>query len=231
VIVSLANLRQQQKTQRVKQWKYDQLCKHIQKKCSEDLKIGNPLLQFKLAYAFDSYEKEFIALEKSRKSLTQDAKGFYNSCLGFVGVKVGVRWKCADKCEHLKAELNQKLEATVIHLKEKYKNHQIDTSKKFEREKTNLLKKWFHEHSANPYPSEAEKRRLAYVCDMLPKQVSTWFGNYRLRYKLKMEAKVKREPGKRKRKIAQNSQTVSNSKRPVKRKRVLAEESDPEYDE
>jgi len=160
--------------------------------------------------------------------LTQDAKGFYSSCLGFVGVKVGVRWKCADKCELLKAELNQKLEATVIYLKDKYKNHKIDTSKKFEREKTNLLKKWFHEHSANPYPSEAEKRRLAYICDMLPKQVSTWFGNYRLRYKLKMEAKEREPRSKRKRKITPIS--GQNSKRPVKRRRML-EDSDPEYDE
>uniref|UniRef100_A0A6B2LH22 Homeobox domain-containing protein n=1 Tax=Arcella intermedia TaxID=1963864 RepID=A0A6B2LH22_9EUKA len=132
-------------------------------------------------------------MEKACSSLSKEAKEFYGMCLAFTGTKLNVRLKGVEKCEELKEGLNIKIETTLTKIKEKYQNYQPDTSKKFEREKTNLLKKWYHEHASNPYPSEAEKRRLAYVCDMIPKQISTWFGNYRLRYKVKMDNTSKME--------------------------------------
>ena len=51
------------------------------------------------------------------------------------------------------------------------------------KKKTNLilvyLKKWFHEHRANPYPTVEEKLDLAQQSSMTYGQVENWFNNAR----------------------------------------------------
>ncbi|ELP88861.1 homeobox protein knotted-1, putative [Entamoeba invadens IP1] len=46
-----------------------------------------------------------------------------------------------------------------------------------------ILKKWFNEHYAYPYPSDEEKEVMAAQCGITMKQLNTWFSNYRSRSK------------------------------------------------
>jgi hypothetical protein len=44
-----------------------------------------------------------------------------------------------------------------------------------------ILRAWFEEHVAHPYPSDAHKRELSAVTGLSAKQISCWFTNTRRR--------------------------------------------------
>lgn len=44
-----------------------------------------------------------------------------------------------------------------------------------------ILRAWFEEHVAHPYPNDAHKRELAGLTGLSPKQISCWFTNTRRR--------------------------------------------------
>lgn len=52
--------------------------------------------------------------------------------------------------------------------------------------KNDLLSIGFIQNIENPFPTEEEKKALAFICDLEVKQVSTWFGNHRGRCKRKI---------------------------------------------
>mmetsp|Transcript_35714 Transcript_35714/g.77714 ORF Transcript_35714/g.77714 Transcript_35714/m.77714 type:complete len:208 (-) Transcript_35714:1769-2392(-) len=60
----------------------------------------------------------------------------------------------------------------------------------FPRVTTMILKQWFEEHVTNPYPTDAEKRRLCTQCNLSPKQLKTWLINHRMRSWKPMLAKA-----------------------------------------
>jgi len=60
-----------------------------------------------------------------------------------------------DKIDALYEALNAKLKEVILYLKDQ------DYDKIFARPE--LLRDWCQEHWANPYPSEAEKKRLGYL--------------------------------------------------------------------
>lgn len=246
----------QKKVKRAKAWKYPQLCKYIEKNHGvEVLKENSALLKFKLDFVFEAYRREFQKLDTVAKSLVEKAKTFSTQIFTF-GPQIDRTWQLAEKIEVLKVKLNAKLVQTILHLKDKFKGKSKDVKqeafvedipdddsqgdsptsrsrrgKKFEN--TYTLKKWYHDHLDNPYPSEQEKRRLAYMCDMLPKQVSTWFGNYRMRFKAKLEALKTGKVDGRKRK-RRSSGTRSQKRRrlsdPTKIK-AEGEQDDSDIDE
>ncbi|KAL2862187.1 homeobox domain-containing protein [Aspergillus lucknowensis] len=56
-------------------------------------------------------------------------------------------------------------------------------SKRFVRKGARVLRDWFYRNEDCPYPSEAEKSRLAQETGFSRQRVSTWFANARRRYK------------------------------------------------
>jgi hypothetical protein len=44
----------------------------------------------------------------------------------------------------------------------------------------------FYTHLSNPYPTEDEKRKLVAKSGLSMKQINTWFGNIRVRYKRRL---------------------------------------------
>ncbi|CAI2357270.1 unnamed protein product [Caenorhabditis sp. 36 PRJEB53466] len=53
----------------------------------------------------------------------------------------------------------------------------------FDKNTTDVLANWFHEHRQNPYPTDQEKAELAKQCNIKISQVNNWFGNQRIRTK------------------------------------------------
>lgn len=53
----------------------------------------------------------------------------------------------------------------------------------FDKNTTDTLQNWFHDHRTNPYPSDQEKADLAKQCNIKISQVNNWFGNQRIRSK------------------------------------------------
>uniref|UniRef100_A0A1I7TJ26 Homeobox domain-containing protein n=1 Tax=Caenorhabditis tropicalis TaxID=1561998 RepID=A0A1I7TJ26_9PELO len=53
----------------------------------------------------------------------------------------------------------------------------------FDKNTTDTLQNWFHDHRTNPYPSDQEKAELAKQCNIKISQVNNWFGNQRIRSK------------------------------------------------
>ncbi|PIC18786.1 hypothetical protein B9Z55_024555 [Caenorhabditis nigoni] len=53
----------------------------------------------------------------------------------------------------------------------------------FDKNTTDTLQNWFHEHRQNPYPTDQEKAELAKQCNIKISQVNNWFGNQRIRSK------------------------------------------------
>lgn len=65
----------------------------------------------------------------------------------------------------------------------------------FDKNTTDTLQNWFHDHRQNPYPSDQEKAELAKQCNIKISQVNNWFGNQRIRSKqqaLRMEEEERR---------------------------------------
>jgi hypothetical protein len=163
------------------------------KKNHIDLANCHPMLRFKLQYLQEAYEREVANINTVSKLLINtENKRFISSCLSFNKTKRNstatqlancVSSRVHDKIDALYESLNNKLKEVILYLKEQdYDNI---------TPRTDLLREWCQEHWANPYPSEVEKKRLAYLANMLPKQLSTWFGNYRGRYRVKLEARIK----------------------------------------
>uniref|UniRef100_A0A8R1HL05 Homeobox domain-containing protein n=1 Tax=Caenorhabditis japonica TaxID=281687 RepID=A0A8R1HL05_CAEJA len=66
----------------------------------------------------------------------------------------------------------------------------------FDKNTTDILQNWFHEHRQNPYPSDQEKADLAKQCNIKISQVNNWFGNQRIRTRqqtMKMKEEEERE--------------------------------------
>lgn len=53
----------------------------------------------------------------------------------------------------------------------------------FDKNTTDTLQNWFHDHRQNPYPTDQEKAELAKQCNIKISQVNNWFGNQRIRSK------------------------------------------------
>jgi len=63
----------------------------------------------------------------------------------------------------------------------------------FGEKPSNILWGWFYKNLENPYPTEEEKKRLAFMCDLTMKQINTWFANHRERFKQKILDKMKEQ--------------------------------------
>lgn len=61
------------------------------------------------------------------------------------------------------------------------KNPKKTTTAVLDSKATDILNKWFDDHSDKPYPTKQEKEELARRCKMSIKQLSTWFNNKRYR--------------------------------------------------
>ena len=90
--------------------------------------------------------------------------------------------KVGQKFDSLRLKVKQEVSQTVLHLRTQL----ADTGRKRRKlrpKATKALSQWFEENVAHPYPSEAEKSRLALQCDITIDQVTTWFSNKRHRSK------------------------------------------------
>jgi len=61
------------------------------------------------------------------------------------------------------------------------KDPKTPTKAVWDSKATDILNKWFDDHSDKPYPTKKEKEELARRCNMSIKQLSTWFNNKRYR--------------------------------------------------
>jgi len=81
--------------------------------------------------------------------------------------------------EDLEETLNEELRSIDNRCEEKALNP--NGTQAYDQNQLDILTNWYNDHINNPYPSKAEKRRLAYLINLNPKQVAIWFGNRRNR--------------------------------------------------
>jgi len=156
-------------------------------------KMKNDLVQFKLKYLSDQYKMEFSKLDQIAETYVTM---IYESCENTdkleIIIKKDIECRVREIIDQCKVELNKKYEQLMKQIWEKYSSYSTKETKRksFSPKVTTILTDWFYDHQYNPYPVNSEKERLAFLCDLDPKQVRTWFGNYRGRYKKKVEEQI-----------------------------------------
>uniref|UniRef100_A0A6B2LL97 Homeobox domain-containing protein n=1 Tax=Arcella intermedia TaxID=1963864 RepID=A0A6B2LL97_9EUKA len=123
-----------------------------------------------------------VILENEQKFLNFSISDSEISLRFFKRLDRRVRNLVEVKFEGILQELVMKMQRNVNYLlAQDYEDVQVNPA---------ILKEWILQHILNPYPSDIEKKKLAYMSNLLPRQVSTWFGNYRVRNKQKIESKI-----------------------------------------
>ena len=86
----------------------------------------------------------------------------------------------ADKIEELKRTVKRKFGGKVEEVQRECVNKK--RRRNLTEKATETLRTWFSDHKDNPYPSDAEKAKLARQCKITEEQVCNWFVNVRKRY-------------------------------------------------
>ena len=82
----------------------------------------------------------------------------------------------------IQIQLKQSTCEAIMILKSRF----LDARRKrrnFNKKSSEILNEYFYSNLANPYPSEEVKEELARKCGLTMYQISSWFGNKRIRYK------------------------------------------------
>jgi len=167
--------------------------REVLRSCNISTKKKNDLVQFKLKYISDQYKNEIARLDQFAENYTNM---IFESCEGTDKLQIiqkkDIESKVQEIFSQIKEALNKKYLMLMKQTWETYRNYskKESTRKSFSSKVTTILTDWFHDHQYNPYPINSEKERLAFLCDLDPKQVRTWFGNYRGRYKKKVEEQI-----------------------------------------
>lgn len=134
----------------------------------------------------DKYKAEKEKLDGFRESYKQAIR----ACIMpfSIGSESSFEHLINAKCKAIDEVFDQMTDRLTHYLAAKIRNEVAidltDISSNSEEDKaTEPLQKWFIAHLANPYPTEEEKTELSVQTGLNLKQINTWFGNHRGRYK------------------------------------------------
>jgi len=152
------------------------------KEHSEEIKgEGCEVLWFKFRLLREWEEERIKILENDIKSKQQEPhiRDKFGNNPQLIQAALRLYWNRIVRTlnESVQKGLNSVLNNHKVFLQQRESNRLLSTYQ------TDILEKWFSEHSTNPYPSPTEKIRIAWQCHMLPSQVTTWFSNKRMRSK------------------------------------------------
>jgi len=146
--------------------------------------VQHPVIKFKLSWLSERYQKETEKIN----SLCDNLVSRMESVLS-VGPPLPQELynakiqRIKDSFLPLKERLRTSIEKSMLKVAVNIPPQSRAGRRSFGERASTILWTWFYRNLDNPYPTEEEKKRLAFMCSLSLKQVNTWFANHRERYK------------------------------------------------
>lgn len=120
-----------------------------------------------------------------------------------------IRQSISKRFEHSKNNIRGEAATKILVLRREIEQ-QGRKRRNFDKNTTDILQNWFHDHRQNPYPSDQEKAELAKQCNIKISQVNNWFGNQRIRTK-QQALRMQEDERERAASMANEAQAIQNS--------------------